>query len=291
MALSRARKRLEGWGALLAGLGGIAGGGGLLLFTWAPELRAFALATLAAGAALLALAAVAALPALTRAATGRRGRLSGVSLASVAAAAAAVVAVNVIASAADVRWDLTATRQFELAPQTEQALAALDADLRVTGFAAGSDDGDLRFEAAAEGFLERFARLSGGRLTWRFVDPQLEPSAALELGVTEWPSLLFESDATGLREAVGPGAVTEQRLLTATLRVTQTRSHKGVRPARARGAQRQRPAGVRLRHRVRRGGTARGRRRRRGARPRRRGPRAGGCVAPHRGGAGCAARA
>ena len=218
--------RLRGWGLLLAALGGIGAGGGLLLFVWAPELRGFAVATLAVGAALLALAALASLGYAARAVTGRRGRLSGVSIASIAAAVAAVIILNVIAAALDVDWDLTATRQFELAPQTAQALDNLAGDVRVTGFVVSSDEDDLRFEAAAESYLRRFERLSGGRLSYRFVDPQLEPSVALELGVTEAPALLFESDSTGLRTTVGLGGVSEQALLTATLRVTRTQQHK-----------------------------------------------------------------
>lgn len=218
--------RLRGWGLLLAALGGIGAGGGVLLFVWAPELRGFAVATLAAGAALLALAALASLGSAARAVAGRRGRLSGVSIASVAAAVAAAIILNVIAVALDVDWDLTATRQFELAPQTARALAGLAGDVRVTGFVVSSDEDDLRFEAAAESYLRRFERLSGGRLSYRFVDPQLEPSVALELGVSEAPALLFESDSTGLRSMVGLGGVSEQALLTATLRVSQTRQHK-----------------------------------------------------------------
>ena len=218
--------RLRGWGLLLAAFGGIGAGGGLLLFVWAPELRGFAIATLAVGAGLLALAAVASLGYAARAVTGRRGRLSGVSSASVAAALAAAIILNVIAGALDVNWDLTATRQFELAPQTAQALGSLAGDVRVTGFIVSSDEDDLRFEAAAESYLRRFARLSNGRLSYRFVDPQLEPSVALELGVSEAPALLFESDSTGLRATVGLGGVSEQTLLTATLRVSQTRRHK-----------------------------------------------------------------
>ncbi len=220
------RSRLRGWGVLLAGLGGIGAGGGLLLFVWAPELRGFAVATLSVGGVLLALSALASLGTIARAAAGRRGRLSGVSLASVAAAVAAAIAANVVAAALDVSWDLTATRQFELAPQTEQALGGLAGDVRVTGFIVSSDEGELRFEAAAESYLRRFEQVSDGRVSYRFVDPHLEPSVALELGVTETPSLLFESESTGLRASAGSRGVSEQALLTAALRVTRTREHK-----------------------------------------------------------------
>ncbi len=220
------QERLRSWGLLLAALGSIGVAGGLLLLVWASELRGFALVTLAAGGVLLALSALASLGYAARAVSGRRGRLSGVSLASVAAALALAVTLNVIASALNVSRDFTATRQFELAPQTMQAIGGLSGDVRVTGFIVSTDEGDLRFEAAAEGYLRQFERLSNGRLSYRFVDPQLEPSVALSLGVTESPSLLFESETTGLRASIGARGVSEQTLLTAVLRVTQTRQHK-----------------------------------------------------------------
>ncbi len=224
--LRRFQEKLRGWGLLLAGLGGIGAGGGLLLVIWAPEIRSFAVATLAVGASLLVLSVLASLSYVAGAITGRRGRLSWVSVASVASAAAIVATLNVIASATDASWDLTATRQFEISPQTAQVLGVLAEDVQVTGFIVTSDEGDLRFEAAAEGYLRQFARLSGGRLNYRFVDPQLEPSVALELGVTGSPVLLFSSSATGLRASVGSRGISEQQLLTAVLTVTRTRQHK-----------------------------------------------------------------
>ena len=223
------RERLRGWAAPLAGLGVIGAAGGLLLAALAPELRGFAVPTLAVSALLLAAAGAAALAGAAGAIRGRRLRLSGVSLASAFAAVGAVAAVNALAGASGLSWDFTATRQFELAPQTRQALAALGEDVAVTGFAVESDEGELRYRAVAEGYLRRFAQEAGGRLRWEFVDPEARPSAALSLGVRESPALVFTSSASespvALGGAAGSAGVSEQDLLTAILRVSRSRRH------------------------------------------------------------------
>lgn len=223
--LGKAAERLRGWSLLLAALGGIGAFGGLLLVVWAPELRPFAVPTLIAAGALLALAAAGSAGYLVRAVSGRRGRLSWVTLGSAAVALVIVAIANVTISVTGASWDLTATRQFELSPQTMQALTTLSVDVDVTGFVVTTGEDGLRYQGTAEGYLRQFAKHAGGRLSYRFVDPELEPATAREFGVVSAPLLIVTSPATGVRASVDSRGLSEQQLLTAILTATGARQH------------------------------------------------------------------
>src|SRR5436189_2021759 len=61
----------------------------------------------------------------------RQTRLSTIALSSVVLVLGLLVALNYLASRRNHRWDLTANKQFSLAPQTRQILDKLDAPVQV----------------------------------------------------------------------------------------------------------------------------------------------------------------
>jgi len=224
--LAGLQRALEGLAVLLAVLGGLAvvGGGGLLL--WTPELRGFALATVAVGGALLALALLASLAGVRAALTGRRGRYALNTLALAGLATAILVLVNLIAYQRPLRWDLTASRQFTLSRQTVQVLESLPEPVQVTGFFVPTREGDVQARRQAEDLLFEFRRRSGGRISYRFVDPEKEPSKARAYNLNRYPALVFETLESGRRHAILVPPVTEPDLVSALLVVTGVRQKK-----------------------------------------------------------------
>lgn len=218
------RTALRGSASLFALLGAIGLVGGALLAVWVPELVGFATVTLVAAALLLAVAAAASVGSIARGLSGRKGRFSGLGLVTIGLSVGLAVMINVIADAAGTSWDMTATRQFDISPQAAAVLEALEAPVEAVGFGIPGEGSHDRFRATVEQYLEEFAKRTG-KLTYRFVDPEREPSVAREYEAARFPSLIFSSGADGPRAAVGAEAAGEQDLITAILLVTRTRQH------------------------------------------------------------------
>jgi ABC-type uncharacterized transport system involved in gliding motility auxiliary subunit len=94
---------------------------------------------------------------------------------------------NVAAARSTARWDLTEDQQFSLSPESVLVLAELPGPAQLRGFytadLASSRDG-LR------PLLEEYVARSGGKLSYEFVDPNQEPLAAQQYGVTRDGSIV-----------------------------------------------------------------------------------------------------
>jgi hypothetical protein len=210
---------------LLAALGSIGIAGGTLLAVWVPELTRFAAVTLIVAFVLVAAAGLMSFPAIVKAISGRRGRFSGIGLATITLAVGLTVIINVITNATGVNWDLTATRQFEISSQAVTVLEALDSSVEAIVFVVPTNASHAQFQATAEQFLSEFSKRTE-LLTYRFVDPELQPSVARSRGAVKFPSVIFTSGVGGGRSAVSTEALSEQRLITAILLATKTQKHK-----------------------------------------------------------------
>ena len=131
---------------------------------------------------------------------------------------------NLLVSELNVRADLTAARQFTLADQTAAILDGMESPIEATAFFVDRFDGANQDLAAlrdrTENLLREFERMSDGRFSYRFVDPETQPSVALELGINRYPAVVFDAVDTGLRSTALASSNVEQSFLTSLLIAT-----------------------------------------------------------------------
>ncbi len=224
--MPRLRAILKDVGAPLAIVGFMAVVGGASLIAWAPDLRAFSVATVLAGSAAIVLALVVSAGSIRTTFTGPRGRYTTLLVVTVLAVGLTGVFANLIAQRLPVRWDLTETQQFTLAPKTKAVLGGLTQQIEVTGFFLSDREDHLTAMRRADDLLFEMGRASSGRVSYRSVDPDLQPSLARRFGVSSFPVLVFDAVDTGVRAASPALPISERDVLTALLAVTRTQLKK-----------------------------------------------------------------
>lgn len=219
-------RRLVEWLAGIASLLGAMGGallvGGGALYVWVPDLRPFALGVVLGGMAFLLLGAAAAFPTVRSAVTGRRGRLTLNALVLFALLTTTLALLGFISFRNAQRLDTTATRQFTLAPQTLKVLKELPEPVHAVAFFVPTRADQARDRQRADDLLFEFARRSDKKFTYQFVDPEAEPSKARQLGVSQYPAVVFEARESKRRYTLQVPPVTEQDFTSALLIVTGT---------------------------------------------------------------------
>jgi gliding motility-associatede transport system auxiliary component len=95
---------------------------------------------------------------------------------------------NFIASRHHLRFDLSETEAFSLAPQTLQVLQNLNRDVKVTAFV--SDQG--RTQSQIKNLLSSYA-YHNPRVTYKMIDPDKKPALAKQYGITQYDTLVLES--------------------------------------------------------------------------------------------------
>ena len=217
--VQRARALLRDLSPILAAAGAIATVGGGALFLWSKDLQPFARAVFLVGLGLLGLAGLASLGTVIATVTGRRGRYSANTLAMVALLLAFLGVANIILFQRELRYDTTATHQFTLSDHTLKVLEGLKQPIRATAFFVPTDSTQAALRRQAEDLLYEFKRRSP-QFTYRFVDPERDPSTARQYGVTQFSSIVFEATGPGTHSTVYTPPVTEQDFTSALLIVT-----------------------------------------------------------------------
>ncbi len=173
---------------------------------------------LASGAVLVAAAVLLRPAAARRLLTGRQVRYGGNALIVSLALAGILVVLNMMGSRYHARWDVTAGRDYSLAPQTLQVLQGLESDVKVTAFLTR----DYWAAQDVEDLLNEY-RYASDRFEFELIDPELKPGVAQQWRVERDGVLVF---VQGDRR-VDVYGVSEQELTSALIKLTR-QTTKGV---------------------------------------------------------------
>ena len=210
---------------------------GVLLWIFLRDLENYAYIVMGIGLLILIVDAGISFDAVRHAIFGRRGRYGlNTAIVLIAFVAIAIVLNFVVYWALErpdppgfLRIDTTSNKQFIVSDQTLNTLSNLREPIQVTAFFRRNTPQRQAAWRATEDLLSEFRRRSTEQpLTFRLVDPELEPNVATEYDVTRFPSLAIEALESrrtevvpGLNPNEGPNVFSEQDIITGLLVVNQ----------------------------------------------------------------------
>ena len=171
--------------------------GGLVVWLTVPELRTPGLVLIVIALVLLAIPLVTHLRTVRDALTARSGRYAVNTIVMVAAFLLILALLGFISYSNSSRIDLTATRQFTLAPQTEKILDEMNQRVNARVYTSPDDARQVRIRRQAEDYLYEFSRRSRD-FNYEFIDPDLTPAKARQDGISEYPTIVFEAEESQL---------------------------------------------------------------------------------------------
>ncbi|MSP78080.1 MAG: hypothetical protein EXR67_00725 [Dehalococcoidia bacterium] len=226
--LGRIQRTLRDIAIVLAIIGGVGVVGGFGIFIAIPELRRFAVYTMAVGAIFLLLAVASSFVQVRSALVGRRGRYTTNAIVIIALFIAITVLISLISFLNPKRLDLTATKQFTLAPQTVKVLGELKEPVKAIAFFIPNAESQIADRQRTDDFFFEFSRRAKTKFTYRFVDPEADPSTAKLYNISNYPSIVFEGQESKRRQLIAVPPVTEQDLTSALITVTDPAKQKVV---------------------------------------------------------------
>src|SRR5687768_1255515 len=154
-----------------------------------------------------------------QAAAKRSTRLTANALVASLIAIGIAVALNIIVEGVPAaRADLTAGQDFSLSPQTKKVLQDLGNRNSNVVALVFEDSRNPQARQTAEDLLKEYSAQTP-RLTYRFVDPRLEPARAQQYNVRRYGVVVFED---GTKREVAESS-TEREFTSALLRLAETR--------------------------------------------------------------------
>ncbi len=214
--LSSVRGILSG---VLAIVGAVAVLAGLGIFLFIRELRGASYTVMALGGIMLLVSLMASFVEVRSAITGRRGRYGTNTAVMIVAFIALALLLQVVVLRNSVRWDVTATRQYTLAPQTVEILKNLKQPIKATAFFVPGDATQEQYRGGVEGLVKELSHRSS-EFSYRFVDPNLQPSIAKQYDVTQFPAVILENTETHSQQLLSLPLFQERDFASALLIVT-----------------------------------------------------------------------
>lgn len=206
--------------AVTAIAGGVALVAGLVLLLFPADLRGPAYTVTVLGSVMLLGSFVVSFGKVMQTITGRRGRYGTNTAVMIAIVIALAVLVEILAVRNSYRWDITATRQFTLAPQTVEILKGLKGPVQATAFFVPSSISQSEYRTPVENLLSEFRHRAGGKFSYRFVDPDVQRALAKQYNVTQYPAVVFEEQTLGIQQRLVAPFFQERDLASALLIVT-----------------------------------------------------------------------
>ena len=164
---------------------------GLVLMLVLKEIRLAAWGILVVGVALMATAVVLDFRKVSGAVTGRRGRFSAGTTVMTSIFIGITLLINAISIGSYQRFDTTGLSQFTLTSQTKDVLAEVSIPVRVFAFFVPNDAYGI--QNYASNLLEEYKKYTD-KLTVKVIDPDEHPDQANVYGITQYQTVVFESD-------------------------------------------------------------------------------------------------
>ena len=167
---------------------------GLIFYGFLPETQNTAITTMVLGILLILIGMFISYKDILGFIIQKKGRYSINSSIMVFAFILIGVLIYVLAARNSIRIDTTATRQYSLASQTTEILQNLQNPINATAFFVPNDSTSASYRISTENLLNEFKHRSSenAKFTYKYIDPDLEPTLAKNLRVTEYPSIVFQ---------------------------------------------------------------------------------------------------
>ena len=171
---------------------------GLIFYAFLPETQNTAITTIVLGILLILIGMLISYKEVLGFIIQKKGRYSINSSIMVMAFILIGVLIYVLAARNSIRIDTTATRQYSLANQTTEILQNLTNPITATAFFVPTDTTSASYRISTENLLNEFKHRSSenAKFSYKYIDPDLEPTLAKNLGVSEYPSIVFQGQNT-----------------------------------------------------------------------------------------------